>query len=53
MLHQLHQTHPLVGHQSARTQVRASRGRRIAQRHPLRGLLAAPANRIRMGGHYA
>jgi hypothetical protein len=53
MLHQLHQTWLLAGHQPSRTRVRAARGRRIALRQRLRGLLRAPAYRIRTGGHYA
>jgi hypothetical protein len=53
MLHQLHQTHLLLGHQPARAQVRAARGRRITLRQRLRGLLRAPAYRIPMGGHHA
>jgi len=53
MLHQLHQTYLLLGHQPARTQVRHARGRRITLRQRLRGLLRAPAYRIPLGGHHA
>ena len=53
MLHQLHQTYLLLGHPPARTRVLAARGRRITLRRRLRGLLRAPAYRIRTGGHYA
>lgn len=53
MLHQLHQTYLLVGHQPARTRVRAARGRRISLRRRLRGLLRAPAYRVPMGVHHA
>jgi hypothetical protein len=53
MLHQLHQTYLLLGHQPARTRVREARGRRITLRRRLRGLLRAPAYRLPMGVHYA
>lgn len=53
MLHQLHQTYLLLDQRSARTRVRAARGRRTTLRRRLRGLLRAPAFRIPMGGHYA
>ncbi len=53
MLHQLHQTYLLLGHQPARTRVRAARGRRIALRQRLRELLRAPAYRVPMGAHHA
>jgi hypothetical protein len=53
MLHQLHQTYLLLGHQPARTQVRQARGRRITLRQRLRGLLRAPAYRVPLGGHHA
>ena len=53
MLHQLHQTYLLLGHQPARTQLRETRGRRIMLRRRLRGLLRAPAYRLPMGVHYA
>jgi hypothetical protein len=53
MLHQLHQTYLLLGPEPARTRVRHARGRRIALRQRLRGLLGAPAYRVRIGGHHA
>lgn len=53
MLHQLHQTYLLLGHQPARTPVREARGRWITRRRRLRGLLRAPAWRLPMGVHYA
>jgi len=53
MLHQLHQTYLVLGHQPARTRVRAARGRRITLRRRLRGLLGAPAYRVPMGAHHA
>jgi hypothetical protein len=53
MLHQLHQTYLLVGHEPARTRVRAARGRRITLRQRLRGLLRAPAYRVPIGAHHA
>jgi hypothetical protein len=53
MLHQLHQTYLLLGHQPARTHVRQARGRRITLRQRLRGLLRAPAYRVPLGGHHA
>ena len=53
MLHQLHQTYLLLGHQPARTQIRESRGRRLTLRRRLRGLLRAPAYRLPIGVHHA
>ena len=53
MLHQLHQTYLLLGHEPARTQVRQARGRRITLRRRLRGLLRAPAFRLPLGAHHA
>jgi hypothetical protein len=53
MLHQLHQTYLLLGHQPARMPMRETRGRRIMLRRRLRGLLRAPAYRLPMGVHHA
>ena len=53
MLHQLHQTYLLLGHQPARTPVREARGRRSTLRRRLRGLLRAPAFRLPLGAHHA
>ena len=53
MLHQLHQAYLILDHQPARTPMRETRGRRIALRRRLRGLLRAPAYRLPIGVHHA
>jgi len=53
MLHQLHQSHLILGPQPARASVREARGRRSTLRRRLRGLLRAPAFRLPLGVHHA
>ena len=53
MLHQLHQSYLLLGHQPARSSMHETRGRRLTLRRRLRGLLRAPAYRLPIGVHHA